>query len=214
MKITILCSSVDHPVHSVLLAWQARHCMQHDVEIVTAKDELTTGDILFLISCHDFIGKELRDRYKAALVIHASDLPSGKGWSPLVWQVLEGQSNIIVTLLEAGDRIDSGDIWAQVSISLEGHELYDEINAKLFQAESDLMECALNNFATVIPRKQSTKGESVYLRRNPENSRIDPDCSIAEQFELLRVSDPERYPAFFEYRGVEYMIKLEKKGKK
>jgi len=214
MKITVLCSSVDHPVHSVLLAWQARHCSQHDVEIVAGKDELTMGDILFLISCHDFIGKELRDRYKVVLVIHASDLPEGRGWSPLIWQVLEGRSNVIVTLLEAGDQIDSGDIWEQVSISLEDHELYDEINAKLFQAESDLMDYALNNFVTVIPRKQAPKGESVYLRRNPENSRIDPDRSIAEQFELLRVSDPERYPAFFEYRGVEYMIKLEKKVKK
>jgi spore coat polysaccharide biosynthesis predicted glycosyltransferase SpsG len=34
--------------------------------------------------------------------------------------------------------------------------------------------------------------------------------SIAEQFDLLRVVDPEHYPAFFDYRGKRYIIKMEK----
>ena len=34
--------------------------------------------------------------------------------------------------------------------------------------------------------------------------------SIAEQFDLLRVVDPEHYPAFFDYRGKRYIPKVEK----
>jgi methionyl-tRNA formyltransferase len=33
---------------------------------------------------------------------------------------------------------------------------------------------------------------------------------LAEQFDLLRVVDSERFPAFFEYRGRRYKLKIEK----
>ena len=47
-------------------------------------------------------------------------------------------------------------------------------------------------------------------RRTPADSRLDPDKSIAEQFELLRVVDNQRYPAFFDHRGRRYRITIEK----
>jgi methionyl-tRNA formyltransferase len=47
-----------------------------------------------------------------------------------------------------------------------------------------------------------------YRKRIPEDSRIDPCGSIAGQFDLLRVADPERYPAFFDFRGHRYEIRL------
>jgi len=47
-------------------------------------------------------------------------------------------------------------------------------------------------------------------KRVPDDSRIDPNESIAKQFNLLRLADAKRYPAFFEYLGVKYVIKIEK----
>jgi methionyl-tRNA formyltransferase len=46
--------------------------------------------------------------------------------------------------------------------------------------------------------------------RTPKDSCIDPHRTIAEQFDLIRVCDPIRFPAFFEYRGQKYALKLEK----
>jgi methionyl-tRNA formyltransferase len=93
-----------------------------------------------LISCNEIVPASVRGRYRKTLVIHASDLPRGRGWSPYVWQVLEGKNRIPVTLLEAEDAVDSGAIWAQRDLSLEGHELFDEIAARLFELELELME--------------------------------------------------------------------------
>ena len=42
------------------------------------------------------------------------------------------------------------------------------------------------------------------------DSRLDPSRSIAEQFDLLRVADPQRFPAFFDLRGHRYLVRLKK----
>ncbi len=45
------------------------------------------------------------------LVIHASDLPENKGWSPVAYAVLSGQNRITLTLIEAEEKIDAGDVY-------------------------------------------------------------------------------------------------------
>lgn len=210
MRLSILCSSRDHPVWPWLEAWRQRQSHAHAVELVESSGELSGGDLLFLISCAERIGEAIRQNYRATLVIHASNLPEGRGWSPLVWQILEGRRQIAVTLLEAADPVDSGPIWAQRWLELEGHELYDEIHARLFEAELALMDEAVERCGRIMPRPQDDRPATWYRRRTPEDSRIDPHRSLAEQFDLLRICDPERYPAFFDFRGHRYLIRLEK----
>jgi methionyl-tRNA formyltransferase len=58
--------------------------------------------------------------------------------------------------------------------------------------------------------REQSGDESFYRRRKPEGSRMDPNRTLAEQFELLRVVDNERYPAFFEWRGSMYDLRIRK----
>jgi methionyl-tRNA formyltransferase len=213
MRISILCSSKSHPVYPLLEAWRERRAGAHQVELVQSSAQLSGGELLLLVSCEEMIPEQTRSRYAAALVIHASDVPEGRGWSPHVWQILEGRSRIAVTLMTAEDTVDSGAIWGQRWISFEGHELSDEINSRLFAAELELMDFAVDNFGHVTPRVQDARAATYYRRRTAEDSRLDPHKPLAEQFELLRVADPDRYPAFFDHRGYRYSIKLTKKGR-
>ncbi|HLH51561.1 MAG TPA: formyltransferase family protein [Roseiarcus sp.] len=212
MKISVLCSDPTHPVFSALQDWATRHSGAHEIELVTGSDALSGGDILFLISCQEIIGRSTRERYVKTLVLHAGDLPERRGWSPHIWTVLDGENDITVTLLEADDGVDTGAIWKKMSISLEGHELYDEINRLLFDAELELMDFAVKNFGTVQPHPQNAKNATYCRRRRPEDSRIDPDRPLREQFNLLRVSDPSRYPAFFELNGYIYDLVIKRRG--
>lgn len=209
MRISVLCSNRAHPVFAYLEQWIRRRQSAHEVELVNLAQQLHGGDLLFLISCMEIIKAPVRSRYRHTLVVHASALPEGRGWSPHVWQILGGRSRITVTLLEADDGVDTGDIWAQRDISLEGHELYDEINAKLFGATLELMDFALDNSAAIEPRSQ-VGTPTYYRKRTPQDSRLDPDKTIAEQFDLLRVADPERFPCFVELRGKRYRVILRK----
>lgn len=212
MKISVLCSDSEHPIWPRLKAWCETRRAAHSVELVNSTVRLTGGELLFLISCTEIVNTAVRSRYRSTLVIHASDLPDGRGWSPLVWQIVEGRNDITVTLLEAEDKVDTGAIWQQFQLHFAGHELVDEINAALFDAESALMDFAVDHFETVVPQPQDDRQATYYRRRTSEDSRIDPRRSIDEQFNLLRVADPRRYPAFFEYLGQRYEIVLRKAG--
>ena len=212
MRISILCSDQQHPVYPWIRNWRESHIEQHEIEVRSSTLELAGGDILFLISCHEYVDADVRAKYNVTLVIHASCLPEGRGWSPHIWQILEGRNELTVSLLECADKTDSGPIWRQVKIQLAGHELYDEINEKLFELELRLMDFAIDNFGTTSPKHQDSGQATYYRRRTPEDSRLDPDRPISEQFNLLRVADPERYPAYFDHLGYRYRIRLEKIG--
>lgn len=211
MKISILCSSPAHPVNAWLAGWRDKWRNRHDIELVRRKTELTGGDLLFLVSCGEILDAEECARYRRALVLHAGDLPRDRGWNPHIWAILEGAEQITVNLLEAADEPDTGAIWARKRVSIPRHALYDEINERLFDAETALMDEALELVDRAEPTPQRDDIEATYRRRRrPADSKLDPDQTIAEQFDRMRVADPRRYPNFFRLRGRVYRLTLEK----
>ena len=210
MKVSILISEIDHPIMPMLHKWSADQSnLEHDINIYHHKKDLIGGDILFLISCGQILNKKDRQGYKKTLVLHASDLPYGRGWSPHVWSILKGHNKFIVTLLEAEDSVDTGDIWKKEEFNLVGNELCDEINKKLFNTELSLMTYAIENFHSITPFSQPQLSSPHFPRRTASDSEIDVHKTIAEQFELMRVADPNRYPAFFMHRNRKFILRLE-----
>lgn len=211
MKIEIICSDDRHPVRPYLNGWARAHEAHHAVTIVNRADQLTGGDILFAISCSEILRPHHRDLFRHALVVHAGDLPKRRGWSPHIWAILEGEPSITVSLLTANDPVDSGLVFHKTRFDVEQTDLLQDINAKLFAAELSLMNWTLENVDRVAPRSQT--GEPTYCRRRtPDDSRLDPQASIASQFDILRLADADRFPAFFELHGQRYTLKIEKAG--
>jgi methionyl-tRNA formyltransferase len=211
MKITLLCSDASHPVNGHLTRWMERNSAKHDISFVRSKKDLPGGQLLFLISCSEIISANDRAAYRASLVLHASDLPRGRGWSPHIWQIIGGAETITLSLLEAEDAVDSGRLWHQVTFPVPKHALWDEINELLFGAEIRLIDRAVEEFDTVTPILQNQDIEPTYFpRRTPADSKIDPERSIASQFDRIRVCDPSRFPAYFELYGNRYNVLLEK----
>lgn len=211
MKLSILSTDPRHPVVPRLQQWQGEmETLGHSVSLCFDKKDLASGDILFLVSCGQMIGDTERQKFQAVLVLHASDLPRGRGWSPHIWSILGGANQITVSLLEASEPVDSGAIWLKTKFTLEGYELLPEINAKLFAAELLLMTQAVEQFETIKPIHQEGDPGPYMALRSPADSQLDPYKTIAEQFDLLRVVDSQRYPAFIDYRGKRYLIKVEK----
>ena len=191
--------------------WIHRNSEEHEIALLSAKGDLVGGDILFLVSCSEKIQESERDRFRNVLVLHASDLPRGRGWSPHVWDIVEGADHITISLIEAEDEIDTGCVWMQQELEIPKHALWREINSILFQAEVEMIEFAVANHEVIRPQSQNPNIEPSYRRRRtPADSVIDPEKSISDQFDLLRVCDPDRFPAFFDYLGHRYKIRLEK----
>lgn len=211
MKITVLCTDPAHPVNAYLEGWVRNIGDLHTIDLVRSRSQLSEGDFLFLVSCAEIITSEHRKKYRHTLVLHASDLPRGRGWSPHVWDVVNGAEFITLTLLEAEDKVDSGRLWLKRSIPVAKTALWHEVNQELFQAEIELMNEAVERYDEIKPYPQREDIESTYYpKRTPSDSEIDPYKPISDQFDLIRMCDPQRYPAWFDYLGQKYKIILEK----
>ncbi len=211
MKISILISDGEHPVVPALRDWSEQQRRSgHSVDMVFSSKDLGGGDVLFLVSCNEIVGPDTRAGYGATLVLHASNLPEGRGWSPYIWAVLGGADRVHVCLLEAAEPVDTGDIWLRGSFPLEGHELLAEIHDRLFAVELELMSQAIDTWDEIRPEPQHRIEPATLPRRSPADSALDPALSLAAQFDKIRVADPERFPSFFDYRGHRYKVTIEK----
>jgi len=210
-NITIIISSADHPINPWVQSWVDKKAAEQNVKIAREVDEATGGSICFLLACSDIIPTHIIDRYDHVLVVHASDVPEGRGWSPHIWNIIEGKEDIVVSLIEASKQVDSGDVWKKYHYQIPRHFLYEEIIAIVNQAHLDLMDFALENHKTVQPVPQDRNVTPTYFpKRSPRDSEIFADKSIEEQFDILRVSDEIRFPAFFRLRGKRFKITIEK----
>ena len=179
----------------------------HDAQAVGNQTDVREGDIAFYLSCTGLTPPALLARNGWNLVVHASDLPQGRGFSPLVWQVLEGKNDIPLTMITMAEAADTGDIVVQQTLTFQGHELNDEMRTRMGDAIVEM--CVNLVIAPTRPEPRAQIGEpSWYNRRRADDSRLDVDRTLAEQFDLLRVVDNERYPAFFDHRGHRYTLTI------
>ena len=178
----------------------------YTTELINSHDKVDSGYCLILLSCSRKLKK--LDAFNYNIVIHASDLPRGKGWSPLTWQILEGKNTIPISVFEANEKIDAGKIYLKANLILEGNELIDEIREKL----SFEIEKLIFSFLEMdkSKSKEQVGKETFYSKRTKENSELDINKSIESQFNLLRVCDNNKYPAFFYYRDKKYFLKIYK----
>lgn len=186
----------------------------HEVLMFTDTHDIPKVDLVFYLSFWSLADAGVLERATHSLVVHASDLPMGKGWSPMTWQVLAGESRIPVRLFEAEPSVDSGDIHGAMDILLEGHELVDELRNHLMEATTTLCSNFVNGYPRNVPLRRTQVGESTsYARRVPADSCIDPEASLVAQFNLLRTVDNAAYPAFFEHLGHFYELHIYKRTK-
>ena len=210
MKISVLITSTEHPIYSHIGKWAKANSENNQINILHSHKGLAGGDILFLISYSYVISKANRDKFSKTLVIHASDLPNGRGWSPYIWEIINGETEITISLLEAEDKVDSGDIWKKIRVNIPKTALYDEINQLIFDAEVELMNFAISHFSNITPVKQPDIGSSYWSKRSPKDSEIDINKSLVRQFDLIRVCDPDRFPAFFYKDGKRFTLTIKR----
>jgi methionyl-tRNA formyltransferase len=206
-KITIMVDGPDSWIWPWAEILEKTIAPYHDVRLVSNKTEMNKGDFAFLLGCIQIIPKSFLENHKYNIVAHESALPLGRGWSPLSWQVFEGENIIPIVLFDAREELDSGPIYMQDIIKLNGNELLDEIKRKQGLKTIELFCRFLERWPDLVPIEQ--KGNpTFYPRRNIEDDKIDEHKTIAENFNHLRIVDNEKYPAWFQYKGRKYKIKI------
>lgn len=87
----------------------------------------------------------------------------------------------------------------------------DELRKK--QGEATIVLCCrfIDEYPQILGRAGNQQGkESLYPRRQPNDSELDIYKPIYEQINLLRVVDNDKYPVYFIYKKNKYVLKIEK----
>mgnify|MGYP001265523398 CR=1 FL=1 len=210
MKINVLCNDKN----SWFWSYEEQFTQKlinngHKVSIYSSEKDLLNGDLAIFISCTKIISKDGLLKNSSNIVCHPSDLPKGKGFSPIAWEILEGLNEITFTLFEANEGIDDGDFYFKEKVFLKG----DELNDDLRKIQANTTFNLIYKYVSQFPKNKSypqNGNETYYIRRTTQDSELDLNKTINEQFNLLRIVDNDLYPAFFIKNGKKYKIKIEK----
>ena len=209
-RVEILTGDVNHPFMESLRAI-SKSVSDWDISFHVDINTLEGADILFLASCPYYVTKSIRRNYHYTFLVHASNLPEGRGWSPYIWELLSGAENITLTLLEAADAIDSGDIWKKINVEIEKYLDYCEISERISRAQAMLFASMLHEYPKLeLMRQSSDILPTYYPKRTPSDSKIDPTVPLINNFNKIRLCDPVRYPAFFDLDGHRYLLRIER----
>ena len=100
-----------------------------DVAVLArSHDDIARGEVAFYLGCIKITPPEVLACNKRNLVVHASDLPQGRGFSPLTWQIIEGVNAIPICLILANERVDEGPIVYRQLIEFRGDEILNELH--------------------------------------------------------------------------------------
>lgn len=180
----------------------------HQAIYVDRTENILYGDICFILSCTKIIKKDILSRNTNNIVVHASDLPAGRGFSPIQWQILNGQDEICLTLFEVNENIDDGPYYLKRKVSFQGTELLLEIRNKIGVEIIELCLEYVNNIKLLNPILQVGE-KSEFRRRTDKDDEIDPNKSIIELFNHFRIADFDRHPLYFFINGKKYTIRID-----
>ena len=175
---------------------------KYSTTIITDKDELTLEYVRvinpeYILFPHWswIIPKEIFKNF-TCVVFHMTDLPFGRGGSPLQNLIERGIKRTKISAIKVDDGIDAGDIFFKRDLELFGtaEEIFMRASQVIFD---DMIPVLLDT--RPVPRKQ--EGEVVeFKRRKPEQSEINPDFDLEEIYDYIRMLDGEGYPkAFIKY---------------
>ncbi len=179
----------------------------YQCQLVRSANDIKQGDVCFFLGCTKIVSTDILTRNQYNLIVHESDLPQGKGFAPMTWQILSGKKSIPVCLIEASEKVDSGKIWLKENIELNGSELHDEWRDKQGKITIKLAKDFIEKFHQLTVEEQDGEN-SFYSKRSAKDSQLDLNKTLAEQFNLLRVVSNTDYPAFFIKDGIKYKLEI------
>lgn len=126
------------------------------------------------------------------VVFHMTDVPYGRGGSPLQNLIARGRRSTKISALRCGPVLDGGPVYLKRPLSLAGTA--DEILSRAAVVIEGMIEAIVRG----TPRPRPQKGRVVrFRRRRPEESRLTGNESIARLHDFIRMLDGEGYPRAF-----------------
>lgn len=174
--------------------------------LIDKKEDLTLENIksinpkyIFFPHWSWIIPKEIYENFEC-VVFHMTDLPFGRGGSPLQNLIVRGIYETKISAIKVVKELDVGDIYCKEDLSLKegsAEDIYKRASDIIFDK---MLPFIVNN--NPEPKKQ--EGEvTEFKRRTPEEGDISGLDSIDKVYDYIRMLDAEGYPnAFIETKNL------------
>ena len=195
----------NRPWNNTLTARVSR-LLDRPVEIISSKNELTSKNVskinpewIFVPHWSHLIPESVWGRWPT-VIFHITDLPYGRGGSPLQNLIQRGHTTTMITALRCCRDLDKGDVYLKEPLSLYGSA------EEIFLRANDLIEKMIEHIVLQTPNAVPQEGEPVlFKRRKPAQSDLSlcTEGNISDWFDMIRMLDATGYPhAFLEVHGM------------
>ncbi|SNC66947.1 methionyl-tRNA formyltransferase [Marinobacter sp. es.048] len=130
-----------------------------------------------------------------SVCFHMTDVPYGRGGSPLQNLIVRGHKDTKLTALRMVREMDAGPVYVKRDLSLKGTA------AEIYQRAGELSFEIIQWIVGNQPEPEPQSGEPVvFKRRKPEQSILPGTGSLEGLYDHIRMLDAPTYPlAFIEY---------------
>ncbi|MBZ9631491.1 methionyl-tRNA formyltransferase [Salegentibacter sp. LM13S] len=126
------------------------------------------------------------------IVFHMTDLPYGRGGSPLQNLIVNGHTDTKISALKVEAGLDTGPIYLKRPLSLYGTA------QEIFLRSKDIVEEMIIEIVEKGLSPVSQEGKVVeFKRRKPNEGNVDSLKDISQIFDHIRMLDCEGYPPAF-----------------
>jgi len=147
-------------------------------------------------------------KFDNIIIFHSSNLPEGKGWSPIFYSINNSNSHFVISGILPGEKVDSGDIVCQAKFKIQNNHTAKSIR----KFDQQICMMLINEIYKKLEFKKLTGkkqiGESTFnTRRIPEDNKVEMDSVLSEIFNFLR-SCESSHPAYVIFNGIKYNISI------
>ncbi|WP_282773561.1 formyltransferase family protein [Phaeodactylibacter xiamenensis] len=126
------------------------------------------------------------------IVFHMTDLPYGRGGSPLQNLIVRGHKETKISAIRVNEGIDTGKLYLKAPLSLLGTA------QEIFLRSAEIIESMIKTIIENDPQPEEQRGEPVnFKRRKPEDGDISDLNDLDKVYDYIRMLDCEGYPPAF-----------------
>jgi methionyl-tRNA formyltransferase len=162
--------------------------IEHAEELTLERLDELGPRYVFFPHWSTMVPESIIDRYEC-VCFHMTDLPYGRGGSPLQNLIARGHALTKLTALRMVKDFDAGPVYQKRSVLLDGpaQTIYERVALLVWDMITDIVADQ--------PQPEPQVGEVVFFkRRTPAQSELPSNASLTQIYDHIRMLDADGYP--------------------
>lgn len=201
-------NNVDRYIVATIKAWHIEQYQQYNNNIIgnwnliTKKEELNLENLrrikpkyIFFPHWSWLVPEEILKEF-TCICFHMTDVPYGRGGSPLQNLIVREHQNTQLSALKMTAELDAGPVYLKCPLSLDGSA------QEIFIRSAELTAQMIASIIALAPTPIKQVGKiTIFERKTAEESEIQGNETIKKLYDLIRMLDAETYPKAFLHYG-------------